>query len=85
MAKAKTVFCYLILILSGPVGKSLATIAVIMMGFGALFGKVSCGQAIIMVVGISVTFAAPQIVTYLLPAADTSGCVIPTGTGFGFC
>jgi len=70
------VLCYIILILYGPAGKALACVAVIMMGFGALMGKVSYSQAFIVAAGIAVTFGAPAIVKIVLPSANTTGCVI---------
>jgi len=70
------VLCYIVMILYGPAGKALATIAVVMMGFGALMGKVSFTQAFIVAVGIAVTFGAPQIVTILMPSATISGCAV---------
>lgn len=73
------VLCYIVMIIYGPAGKALATIAVCMMGFGALMGKVSFTQAIIVGVGIAVTFGAPTIVTHLMPSANITGCAIATG------
>lgn len=73
--------CYIVMILYGPAGKALATVSVIMMGFGALMGKVSYSQAFVVAAGIAVTFGAPQIVTILLPSANTSGCSASTDTG----
>ncbi len=70
------ILCYIVLILYGPAGKALATVAIIMMGFGALMGKISYSQAFIVAVGIAVTFGAPTIVTLLLPSASTGGCSI---------
>ena len=47
---------------TGSVGQGIATLAVIVLGIGALFGKVSQGMAITAMVGISVIFGAPDIV-----------------------
>ena len=47
---------------TGSVGQGIATLAVIVLGIGALFGKVSQGMAITTMVGISVIFGAPDIV-----------------------
>ena len=47
---------------TGTVGQGIATLAVIVLGIGALFGKVSQGMAITTMVGISVIFGAPDIV-----------------------
>lgn len=75
------VLCYIINILYGPAGKALACIAVVMMGFGAMLGKVSYSQAFIVAVGIAVTFGAPGIVKILLPSANTTGCTIQSHGG----
>jgi type IV secretory pathway VirB2 component (pilin) len=79
------VLCYIIMILYGPAGKALATVAVIMMGFGALMGKVSYSQAFVVAVGIAVTFGAPDIVTIIMSSANTTGCtaVVNFGSGAG--
>ncbi len=47
---------------TGSVGQGIATLAVIVLGIGALFGKVSQGMAITTMIGISVIFGAPDIV-----------------------
>jgi type IV secretion system protein VirB2 len=77
------VLCYIVLILYGPAGKALATIAVIMVGFGALLGKASFGQAAIVATGIAVCFGAPTIVGHLMPSAVLTGCNTSTGGAFG--
>ncbi len=45
----------------GPVGKAIATLAIIIIGVGALMGKVSWGMAIIVGLGVAVIFGAPEI------------------------
>ena len=47
---------------TGSLGQGIATLAVIVLGIGALFGKVSQGMAITTMIGISVIFGAPDIV-----------------------
>ena len=56
----------------GPIGKGIATLAIIVIGVGALMGKVSWGMAIIVGIGIAVIFGAPTIVSEL--GAGGSGC-----------
>ncbi len=48
-------------IILGDLGRGLATLAVIMLGIGAMLGKVSWGLAITVCVGIAVTFGAKDI------------------------
>jgi len=50
---------------TGSVGKGIATLAIIVIGIGALMGKVSWGMAIIVGLGVAVIFGAPQIVNEL--------------------
>ncbi len=56
----------------GPVGRGIATLAIIVIGIGALMGKVSWGMAIIVGIGIAVIFGAPTIVNEL--GAGGGGC-----------
>lgn len=57
---------------TGPVGQGIATLAIIVVGLGALMGKVSWGMAIIVGIGVAVIFGAPTIVAEL--GAGGSGC-----------
>jgi type IV secretory pathway VirB2 component (pilin) len=45
-------------VIYGNLGRGLATLAIIMVGIGAMLGKVSWGLAITVAVGISVIFGA---------------------------
>lgn len=56
---------------TGSVGKGIATLAIIVIGIGALMGKVSWGMAIIVGLGVAVIFGAPQIVNEL---GSTASC-----------
>lgn len=56
---------------SNSVGKGIATLAIIVVGIGALMGKVSWGMAIIVGLGVAVIFGAPQLVGEL---GGTDGC-----------
>ena len=57
---------------TGPLGQGLATLAIIVIGVGALMGKVSWGMAIIVGIGIAVIFGAPEIVSQFNDGAG--GC-----------
>jgi type IV secretion system protein VirB2 len=50
---------------TGPVGAGIATLAILVVGIGALMGKVSWGMAIIVGIGVAVIFGADQIVREL--------------------
>ena len=66
------ILCNIVGWFTGPVGQGLATLAVIVIGVGALMGKVSWGMAIIVAVGIAAVFGAPTIVGTL--GGNTAGC-----------
>ncbi len=53
----------------GPIGSGIATLAIIVIGVGALMGKVSWGMAIIVGLGVGIIFGAADIVTMLGGAA----------------
>ncbi|MFN7612191.1 MAG: TrbC/VirB2 family protein, partial [Alphaproteobacteria bacterium] len=57
---------------NGPVGRGIATLAIIVVGVGALMGKVSWGMAIIVGIGVAVIFGAPNIVDEL--GTSGTGC-----------
>lgn len=56
------VLCTVVGWFTGSVGKGIATLAIIIIGVGALMGKVSWGMAIIVGVGVAVIFGAGEIV-----------------------
>lgn len=71
------VLCEVVEWIMGPIGRGVGTLAIIVLGVGALFGKVSWGMALTTMVGIAVIFSAPRIVTELVffaNAAISTGC-----------
>ena len=66
------VLCNVVEWFNGPVGQGIATLAIIVIGIGALMGKVSWGMAIIVGIGVAVIFGASAIVGEL--GAGGSGC-----------
>jgi type IV secretion system protein VirB2 len=69
------VLCTVVNWFNGPVGKGIATLAIIIIGVGALMGKVSWGMAIIVGVGVAVIFGASEVVNELAgDSGDISGC-----------
>ena len=54
----------------GPIGAGIATLAIIVVGIGALMGKVSWGMAIIVGLGVGIIFGADSIIQ-ALGATDT--------------
>jgi type IV secretion system protein VirB2 len=59
---------------TGNTGKGLATIAITVIGIGALLGKVSWGMAIIVGIGVAIVFGAAGIVD-AMGAGATGGAV----------
>lgn len=57
---------------TGKIGQGIATVAIIVIGLGALMGKVSWGMAILVAIGIGIIFGAGAIVNALGHGA--SGC-----------
>lgn len=66
------VLCNVVKWFTGNAGQGIATLAIIVVGLGALMGKVSWGMAIIVGIGVAVIFGAPQIVSQLGTGVD--GC-----------
>ena len=62
---------------TGNTGKGLATIAITVIGVGALLGKVSWGMAMIIGIGVAIVFGAAGIVTSI--GALNSGTTITPG------
>ena len=58
---------------TGKVGQGIATLAIIVVGVGALMGKISWGMAIIVGIGVAVIFGAATIVEEL-GADGAAGC-----------
>lgn len=56
---------------NGPVGGGIATLAIMVVGIGALMGKVSWGMAIIVGLGVAIIFGADTIVELLSDSAHT--------------
>lgn len=66
------VLCSVVDWFTGRTGQGIATLAIIVIGIGALMGKVSWGMAIIVGIGVAVIFGASTIVGEL--GADGDGC-----------
>ncbi|MBX3412795.1 MAG: TrbC/VirB2 family protein [Pirellulales bacterium] len=56
------VLCTVVQWFTGNTGKGLATIAITIIGIGALLGKVSWGMAIIVGIGVAIVFGAAGLV-----------------------
>jgi type IV secretion system protein VirB2 len=84
MAMANTpmgaILCKVVGWFTGNTGKGLATIAITVIGIGALLGKVSWGMAIIVGIGVAIVFGAASIVNAMAAggAGTTNACVTTT-------
>src|SRR5271170_1866310 len=67
------VLCTVTAWFTGNTGKGLATIAITIIGIGALLGKVSWGMAMIVGIGVAIVFGAAGIVNSM-NAGASSGC-----------
>jgi type IV secretion system protein VirB2 len=65
------VLCTVVDWFTGNTGKGLATIAITIIGIGALLGKVSWGMAIIVGIGVAIVFGAAGIVDAMGAGAGT--------------
>jgi type IV secretion system protein VirB2 len=59
--------------LTGPIGRGVATIAVVVLGIGLFLGKLSWGLAIATALGIGMIFSAKTIVGWL-SGSGTASC-----------
>ncbi len=73
------IFCTVVEWFTGNTGKGLATIAITIIGIGALLGKVSWGMALIVGLGVAVVFGAAGIVEAFGVPGMPTGCST-TGT-----
>lgn len=77
------VLCNVVTMIWSDIGRGIATLAVMIIGIGATLGKVTWGQAMLVAVGISLTFGAPIIVPQLIFGNNFLGTLL---TGFiGSC
>jgi type IV secretory pathway VirB2 component (pilin) len=74
--------CNMINWFNGPIGKGVATLAMIIMGIGALFGKVGWDKTIVLGVGVALIFGATGIVDALGGGKATGGA---DGSGRDMC
>lgn len=71
--------CFLLKLISGPLGKTLATLYIIFVGFSLLNGKIEFGQLMSLVVAFGLTFGATSI-AHLMSGNDYSCDLVYNGT-----
>jgi type IV secretion system protein VirB2 len=67
------VLCTVVDWFTGNTGKGLATIAITIIGIGALLGKVSWGMAIIVGIGVAIVFGAAGLVNAMNAGPGSTG------------
>lgn len=67
--------CRIVNAITGKVGRAVATIAVIFLGLGAFFGKVTWGLAVAVSIGIFAIFGASTIVNQFGGTQDGGRCL----------
>ena len=72
-SRISTILQRIIDTINGPVGRSLAIIAVMMVGLAWMFGRMDVKQAGAVIVGIGVVFGAAQIVVWASTSAPGRG------------
>jgi len=73
------IFCNMYNWFNGPLGKGVATIGMLVLGVGALFGKISWGIAVVYGVGVALIFGSDGIVMALGASSHTPGNFCETG------
>lgn len=68
--------CEIVKALTGNVGKAIATFAIIFLGIGAFFGKVTWGLAVAVGIGVFAIFGAAKIVGQF--GSNDGTCVVGT-------
>lgn len=68
------VMCRVVTLLTGKVGKAIATIAVVVLGVGLFLGKLSWGIAVATAIGIALIFGAEKFVNWLAPESKQAQC-----------
>lgn len=69
----ETVMCNIVALFTGPMGKAIATLALIIVGLGALMGKVSWGMALIVAIGVALVFGAASVVDAIAGQSGAGG------------
>jgi type IV secretion system protein VirB2 len=68
-----SLLCGVVSWFTGTIGQGIATLAIIIIGIGALMGKVSWGMAIIVGIGVALIFGAPTLVDEIASFNPESG------------
>lgn len=67
------VACTIATYLNGPIARTIATIGIIFLGFGAFFGKLNWGAVLTTALGIFIIFGAAQIIGSVASKTNNPG------------
>lgn len=77
------VACTIAKYLNGPIARTIATIGIIFLGFGAFFGKLNWGAVLTTALGIFIIFGAAKIIGTV--AGDTGNDATDPTSNVGKC
>jgi type IV secretory pathway VirB2 component (pilin) len=77
------IICKIVTMTQGPIGRPVATAAIIAIACMAMFGRISWGMVMITIVGIVIIFSAGQIVASITGMSSTCGSAGGSGGGGG--
>ena len=69
-----TVLCLIVTKLTGPIGKAIGMIALVVLGIGVFMGKLQWQLALSIALGITFIFSAGKIINWLTSGTATSTC-----------
>lgn len=69
-----TVLCLIVTKLTGPIGKAMGMIALVVLGISVFMGKVQWQLALSVALGITFIFSAGKIINWLSAGAANSSC-----------
>lgn len=73
------VLCAIVQKFNGPIGRGIATIAIIVLGIGLFLGKLSWPVAVATAIGIGLIFGAGQMVTWISAAGGNAATSTAAG------
>jgi type IV secretory pathway VirB2 component (pilin) len=66
--------CRIVGMLTGQVGKAIATMGIVFLAIGLFVGKISWGVAVSVGIGIGAIFGAPSLVNWLAGSTGNASC-----------
>ncbi len=79
------VMCSIVRFISGAAGKALASSAIVMLGFGAMMGKINYTSALTVAIGTAIAFGSPHLVFILTGIIDSCALSLTVGASANVC